>query len=91
MTKQIKYIRPQIDDSTRITYISNAKERSLTFPKDWAYPLEKSIKLEPLTPILCCICSSVKKYNCSKTGKPLCSLACYKANLKQVEIKSEAA
>jgi len=91
MTKQIKYIRPQIDDSTRITYISNAKERSLTFPKDWAYPLQKGIKLEPPAPILCCVCSNVKKYNCSKTGKPLCSLACYKANLKQVEIKSEGA
>lgn len=25
-------------------------------------------------------CSNVKKYNCSKTGIPLCSLQCYKSN-----------
>jgi len=33
--------------------------------------------------VMCSVCQvKPKKYNCSRTSKPLCSLACYKANLQ---------
>lgn len=43
---------------------------------------------EPPIPVLCAVkdCKNIKKYNCSKTNVPLCSLKCYKANLASSNI-----
>ena len=91
ITKQIKVVKTQMDDASKITYICNAETRGLTFPATWDYPLKKSIKTQPVKPVLCGVCNNnLKKYSCSKTGKPLCSLSCYKVNLQLTDLKIKA-
>ena len=73
----------QQNQSPKITYIENEKSISLSFPKGMAIPIPTLKPIKPPDKIQCFIknCKNVKKYNCSQTGKPLCSLACYKKNL----------
>ncbi len=67
----------------KVVYRDTKEGPSLTFPPNFSIPIPK---LEPKIPpkaIKCAIetCMNIKRYNCSKTGKPLCSLQCYKKNL----------
>ena len=68
----------------KITYIKNHDLTTLTFPEGMTMPIPTMKPLKPPEKIKCAIktCKNVKKYNCSKTGKPLCSLGCYKKNLQ---------
>jgi len=84
VTKQIKTSKTLKEDIPKISFIANSSGYSLSFPEGHEYPLSASGKLDPPTPILCCMCSKTKKYCSSKTGQPVCSLACYKENLAQV-------
>lgn len=69
-----------------VTYKVTASQRLLSYPVGMVYPLAKSVKSEPPpSPMLCAVCKShPKKYSCSRTKRPLCSLACYKANNVQM-------
>ncbi|KPI91573.1 INO80 complex subunit B [Papilio xuthus] len=66
-----------------IVYKNNNNEITLTMPPDIPYPLERKLPIETPKPVICGVdnCVNIKKYQCSKTGVPLCSLQCYKKNL----------
>ncbi|XP_075969710.1 INO80 complex subunit B [Anticarsia gemmatalis] len=66
-----------------IVYKNNNNEISLSLPLGVPFPIEKQCPIDPPKPVLCGVegCENIKKYNCSKTGVPLCSLECYKRNL----------
>jgi len=81
VTKQIKTLKNFKEDTPKISYIANSSGFSLSFPSGHSFPLAPSITCLPPPPILCSMCSNRKKYNSSKTGQPVCSLACYKDNL----------
>ena len=66
----------------KIVYIHKKEGPSLTFPAGMNIPIIAKKPVDPPVPIKCSIknCENIKKYNCSKTGKPLCSISCYKQN-----------
>nr|XP_018913158.1 PREDICTED: INO80 complex subunit B [Bemisia tabaci]XP_018913159.1 PREDICTED: INO80 complex subunit B [Bemisia tabaci]XP_018913160.1 PREDICTED: INO80 complex subunit B [Bemisia tabaci] len=69
-----------------ISYRNTTDLITLSVPENVAFPLESTRSV--LTPQVqtCGVkgCDNKKKYTCSKTQVPLCSLTCYKANLLQV-------
>ena len=87
-TKQIKTAKSSNkEDSPRISYVSNGEGISLSYPLGEQFPLVQSNSVTPPAPAACHItgCRNKKKYNSSKTGHPLCSLSCYKADILQSE------
>lgn len=56
---------------------------TVSFPPGAPLPLPPSIAPAPPPPTPCGVsgCPNLKRYSCSRTGVPLCSLACYKKNL----------
>lgn len=71
-----------VPKTPKITYIDHIdRGLSLTFPKGMEPKF--SVPKAPPKAVKCAIesCNNIKKYNCSKTGQPLCSLSCYKRNL----------
>lgn len=87
VTKQIKTQKNIKEDTPKISYIANSSGFSLSFPSGHDFPLRPSApKSLPPPPTLCSMCSNRKKYNSSKTGEPVCSLACYKSNLLRVAV-----
>lgn len=69
-----------------IIYKNNTKGISLSLPIGVPYPMESKPPVEPPKPVLCGVsgCENIKRYNCSKTGIPLCSLECYKQHMTTV-------
>jgi len=67
----------------KITYIHRKEGPLLSFPPSMKIPIATKKPIEAPQPIICSIeaCKNVKKYNCSKSDRPLCSLSCYKKNL----------
>lgn len=65
-----------------IIYISKNDKLSLLFPEGVEFPLKKSLIKPPPAQKMCGVdgCENPKKYSCSRTGVPLCSLQCYHAN-----------
>ncbi|KAL1450412.1 hypothetical protein WDU94_002783 [Cyamophila willieti] len=68
--------------SPTVKLIQTQDSTLLAFPVDEEFPL-KPTKIEDLpipSPKKCGIpeCTNMKKYSCSQTGIPLCSLECYK-------------
>jgi len=87
VTKQIKTQKNIKEDTPKISYIANSSGFSLSFPSGHDFPLLPSApKSPPPPPTLCSMCSNRKKYNSSKTGEPVCSLACYKNNLSRIAV-----
>lgn len=69
-----------------ISYAANLFGATITFPVNIEMPFQQKAR-EPPAPISCAHCKSPKRYNCSRTNIPLCSLKCYKMNvdsLKQI-------
>lgn len=71
-----------------IVYKNNSTEISLSLPPGIQFPLEAKPPIEAPKPIACGVdgCNNIKKYCCSKTGIPLCSLECYKKNLLLINV-----
>ena len=68
-----------------ITYKLTRDGPLISYPEGINYPLTKSNPVKKVQKILCSVCNTnLKKYNCSRTNKPLCSLKCYKSNLISV-------
>lgn len=82
--KQMKSSKLSRDSFPKITYVINANGHSLSYPENSNYDLVPKVKVFAPPPVHCVIdgCKNVKKYSCSKTGKPLCSLNCYKLNMQ---------
>ncbi|XP_011175516.1 INO80 complex subunit B isoform X2 [Solenopsis invicta] len=66
-----------------VTYRLTIEGSSISLPPGENFPLSPAKERSPPKQILCGVnqCKNLKKYSCSKTGMPLCSLKCYKANL----------
>ncbi|OWR55332.1 INO80 complex subunit B isoform X1 [Danaus plexippus] len=81
--KPIRKVEPMI------VYKNSNAEIYLTFPPGIPFPLENKPPREVPKPIKCSIkdCDNIKKYNCSKTGVPLCSLECYKKNMEIISVQ----
>ncbi|CAK1545309.1 unnamed protein product [Leptosia nina] len=75
--------KPLRKQEPMIVYKNNKNEITLSLPPGMDFPLETKNSLEPPKPVKCGVegCNNNKKYNCSKTGLPLCSLECYKKNI----------
>ncbi|XP_011306363.1 INO80 complex subunit B [Fopius arisanus] len=66
-----------------VTYRVTLEGSSISYPPGEEFPL-RPLKMKKLPELsLCAVqqCRNPRKYSCSKTGIPLCSLQCYKANL----------
>lgn len=70
----------------KIIYIQRKEGITLSFPLGMEVPIVAQKGVKPRPPTKCSVknCKNIKKYNCSKTGRPLCSLQCYKKNLLMV-------
>lgn len=66
-----------------VRYRNDLENISIDLPPGTPFPLESKIATDPPKPEICGLpnCTNLKRYSCSKTGVPLCSLACYKNNL----------
>lgn len=79
-------IRPVKQQVPVISYKNTVNGIFLSFPPNYISTLVAKKSIEPPQATLCGIagCKNVKKYNCSKTNIPLCSLECYKKNVESV-------
>jgi len=71
---------------SKFVYVNNQSTISISFPAGLAFPLEQqnAVSLTASTvKKLCGVegCSNARKYCCSVTGIPLCSLLCYQRNI----------
>ena len=65
-----------------IIYRQTIDETEMRFPISLEFPVKRTKVREPVPPTYCSMgCGNLKKYNCSQTGVPLCSLECYKKNI----------
>uniref|UniRef100_A0AAZ3QM61 INO80 complex subunit B-like conserved region domain-containing protein n=1 Tax=Oncorhynchus tshawytscha TaxID=74940 RepID=A0AAZ3QM61_ONCTS len=66
-----------------VRYCDSAQGMGISFPKGVLAPTPAPPCPPPPAPVGCGVngCSNLKRYSCSKTGIPLCSLECYKKNL----------
>ncbi|RZC42298.1 zf-HIT domain containing protein [Asbolus verrucosus] len=69
-----------------ILYRQNSNMTTMVFPAGMDWPLKSSTeKKEPPKPKFCAMgCGNLKKYSCSQTKAPLCSLTCYKKNISNM-------
>nr|XP_022343381.1 INO80 complex subunit B-like [Crassostrea virginica] len=67
----------------RVRYINNKSEISISVPTGIQFPFPSQKAEPPKQRASCGVsgCRNQKKYSCSRTGVPLCSLDCYKKNL----------
>lgn len=73
-------------DTPKVSLVRSGAGTLLSFPEGLPFPLAPSAASGYPERTLCGIkgCRNPKKYSCSKTGLPLCSLECYKANMLQM-------
>ncbi|XP_071987835.1 INO80 complex subunit B [Engystomops pustulosus] len=73
-----------------VRYQDNAHGISMSYPSGVTYPLPAEPRPALPAPKLCAApgCSNPKKYSCSKTLLPLCSLECYRRNLEAGTMRS---
>lgn len=82
-TKERKAKQTQVP---MVRYLDNAQGAAISYPVDVTAPVPAPPR--PIPPAVSCGvtgCSNLKRYSCSKTGTPLCSLDCYRKNLMLVE------
>uniref|UniRef100_A0A8C6UNB0 INO80 complex subunit B-like conserved region domain-containing protein n=1 Tax=Neogobius melanostomus TaxID=47308 RepID=A0A8C6UNB0_9GOBI len=70
-----------------VRYRDTAQGVAISFPTGVVAPCPVPPRAPLPGPVHCGVsgCNNVKKYACSKTGVPLCSLECYKRNLLLVQ------
>lgn len=70
-----------------ISYKNNINGAFLHFPPLYEFPLKSQRAKEPPKLKFCGIpgCKNLKRYSCSKTNVPLCSLECFKKNVESVK------
>ena len=56
---------------------------TISVPEGFEFPMKAKTPVTPPEPVMCIIpgCPNTKVYSCSRTGKPLCSIECYKKNM----------
>ncbi|XP_062509715.1 INO80 complex subunit B-like isoform X2 [Corticium candelabrum] len=67
-------------DRPTVQYISNKDGYALCFPPGMDFPFKAQTARKPPDKRVCAVegCSNARRYTCSKTHLPLCSLECYK-------------
>lgn len=86
MVKSIK-VRPIKQLVPVISYRNTVNGAFLHFPPHCEFPLKPQKEEEPPAPKKCGIpgCENLKRYSCSKTNIPLCSLECFKKNVESIK------
>lgn len=71
-----------------ILYRQNCTISTISFPPGMEMPLgQHTESRDPPKPILCSMgCGNLKKYSCSKTKVPLCSITCYQKNISRKRV-----
>ncbi|NWZ41388.1 IN80B protein, partial [Brachypodius atriceps] len=70
-----------------VRYRSTADGVTVSFPAGLPLPLPPA-GAPPVPPALPCAvpgCPNPKRYSCARTGRPLCSLGCYRRNLQLLQ------
>ncbi|KAK1119465.1 hypothetical protein K0M31_013294 [Melipona bicolor] len=82
-SKVISKGKPSRRQVPLVVYRLTLEGSSISLPPGEDFPLQPMKEKEPPMRTLCGVnqCKNPKKYSCSKTGVPLCSLECYKVNL----------
>lgn len=85
--KSIKERKSKLTQVPMVRYSDSVQGMAISFPAGVLAPAPTPPQPPPPAPVSCGVsgCSNLKKYSCSKTGVPLCSLDCYKKNLSLVE------
>lgn len=83
-TKERKAKQAQVP---MVRYSDNAQGVVISYPAGVISPAPASPRLPLPAPVNCGVigCPNLKRYACSKTGTPLCSLNCYRKNLQLVQ------
>ncbi|CAK8677225.1 unnamed protein product [Clavelina lepadiformis] len=69
-----------------IKYINRRDMVVMSYPHGFEYPLKPQTSHPTPNPRMCSVCGlQRRKYECAKTRQSLCSLHCYKQNLKNTE------
>lgn len=81
-TRKNSNFKPKTDVTPLMSLKMTADLTTLSIHPDLPCPIENKVAKEPPKPVFCGMnCGNLKKYSCSKTGVPLCSLECYRKNL----------
>lgn len=85
--KSMRERKSRQNQSPMIRYSDCVQGMAISFPTGVAPPAPTLPCPPPAAPVNCAVsgCTNLKKYSCSKTGIPLCSLECYKMNLLLVQ------
>uniref|UniRef100_A0A3P9LUT4 INO80 complex subunit B n=1 Tax=Oryzias latipes TaxID=8090 RepID=A0A3P9LUT4_ORYLA len=85
--KSLKDKKAKQSQFPMVRYIDSARGISISFPTGVPGPATAPPCPMPPAPVGCGVsgCTNSKKYSCSKSGVPLCSLECYKKNLLLVQ------
>lgn len=88
--RQTKSVKSVHRESPKFSYTINHSGRFVSVPPHTPFPFEAQGPREPPPVVLCAIpsCGAPKKYQCAQSGKPLCSLPCYKANQLLIQAQS---
>lgn len=81
--KSMKERKSKQSQCPMIRYSDSAQGMAISFPAGVTAPSPAPSRPPPAALVNCGVsgCTNSKKYSCSKTGVPLCSLECYKRNL----------
>ncbi|KAM7366398.1 hypothetical protein PAMP_015840 [Pampus punctatissimus] len=85
--KSMKEKKSKQSQCPMIRYSDSVQGVAISFPAGVPTPFPAPPCPPPLAPASCGVsgCTNLKKYSCSKTRVPLCSLECYKRNLLLVQ------
>ncbi|KAM6894879.1 INO80 complex subunit B isoform 2-T3 [Lycodopsis pacificus] len=81
--KSMRERKSKLNQCPMIRYSDCVQGIAVSFPSGVPPPAPTAPRPPPAAPVNCGVsgCTNLKKYCCSKTGVPLCSLQCYKRNL----------
>ncbi|XP_005807294.1 INO80 complex subunit B isoform X1 [Xiphophorus maculatus] len=82
--KSLKERKSKQNQCPMVRYSDSARGIAISFPAGVPTPVPAPPPPPPAAPVNCGVagCTNFKKYSCSKTGVPLCSLECYRKNLQ---------
>lgn len=85
--KSMKERKSKQSHCPMIRYSDSAHGMAVSFPAGVPAPAPAPPRPTPAPLMSCGVggCTNLKKYSCSKTGVPLCSLDCYRKNLLLVQ------
>lgn len=81
-TQKNSNFRPNRNVTSLVSYKQTIDLATLSFHPEIQSPIVGQKAPRPPKPVFCAMdCGNLKKYSCSKTGVPLCSLECYRKNV----------